>query len=177
MLLVAGKPHPGRVPSHPAHPLDGGDQLSVQAISWVIENSQHKESRFVVLLMIANHARSDGTGAWPSIPTLARESRISDRTCQRVIQRLERSGELSIQRGKGPHGTNLYSLAKMSGVNLSPVVPIGSLGGDRRCHQDGDTIVSPEPSLNRPSEKEKVEIRQKRDRADRQTWLRRYKLG
>ena len=89
--------------------------VSVQAMSWVISNSTQKGNCFVVLLMIANHARSDGTGAWPSIATLAKESRISDRTVQTVIKRLIRKGELTVQTSKGPHGCNLYTLPLVAG--------------------------------------------------------------
>jgi len=126
--------------------------LSVQAISWVIENSKHKGNSFVVLLMIANHARSDGTGAWPSIKTLARESRVSDRTVQRTIKRLTRfthhiHPELKVQEGKGPHGCNMYEIP---GVKLSPT------GCQTRQVGVSDTVtgvvsrMSPEPSFNRP---------------------------
>lgn len=102
--------------------------MSVQAISWVIDQSKHKGNTFVVLLMIANHARSDGSGAWPSIHTIAKESRLADRTVQRCIKRLTRawSGvkgwqgappELKVLVGKGPYGSNLYDIP---GVKLSP---------------------------------------------------------
>ena len=105
-----------------APPLSRRGNLSVQAISWVIEQSKHKGNSFVVLLMIANHARSDGTGAWPSVPTIARESRIAVRTVQRTLKRLARvtrdiQPELLIEEGKGPHGCNLYAIP---GVKVSP---------------------------------------------------------
>lgn len=100
---------------------------SVQAISWVIEKSKHKGNSFVVLLMIANHAKSDGTGAWPSVSTLAKESRLSRRTVQRCLNRLSRpwSGrknwqkeppELKVLVRQGPHRSNLYDLP---GVKLT----------------------------------------------------------
>ena len=126
--------------------------MSIQAMSWVIENSQHKGNTFVVLLMIANHAKSDGSGAWPSVPTIARESRISERTVQRTIKRLCRTThqikpELICLEGKGPHGCNLYTIP---GVNMSP-------GGRQIAHRVvSDSVtplvsrVSPEPSFNRP---------------------------
>lgn len=146
--------------------------MSVQAIAWVIENSKHKESRLVVLLMIANHARSDGTGAWPSIPTIAKESRISVRACQYNIARLERSGELAVERGHGPHGTNLYSLPKMMGATSAPVVQLAVGRGATMLHPPGATIAAPEPSFNRPSKKER--LRRKRAEAERKDSIRRY---
>lgn len=150
------------MPLHSAFPLAEG-VLSVQAISWVIEYSKHKGNCFVVLMMIANHAKSDGTGAWPSIPTLAKESRISDRTVQRCIHRLSRpwSGrkrwqieppELKVLVSKGPYGSNLYEIP---GVKLSP--------GGRQIVREvvSDTVtrvvspVSPKPSLTVLKDKER----------------------
>ena len=105
--------------------------MSVQAISWVIENSKHSGNPFVVLLMIANHAKSDGTGAWPSVKCIAKESRVSEETTHRAIRKLAKSGELRVEVSAGPHGTNLYSLPKVGGCQIGGVSP-----------------VTPEPSLH-----------------------------
>jgi Helix-turn-helix domain len=88
--------------------------VSVQAMSWVIEKSKSKGNAFIVLLMIANHAKSDGTGAWPSISTLAKECRNVERTVQRCILSLIKGGELKVRFGKGPYGTNLYEISGMT---------------------------------------------------------------
>jgi hypothetical protein len=136
-----------------------GEAMSVQAISWVIEHSKHKGNSFVVLLMIANHARSDGTGAWPSVKTLAKESRVAERTIQRTINRLGRwqhgfDPELIVEKGKGPHGCNLYTIP---GVKLSPQPRHLVHTGVSDTVTPPVSLVSPEPSFNRPStEKERV---------------------
>lgn len=127
------------------------DFVSVQAISWVIEHSKQKANPFVVLLMIANHARSDGSGAWPSVHTLAKECRLGDRTVQRAIRALAETGELRVRIGKGPYGANLYDLP---GVRLTP----GGVKRDREGCQTGtpggDRAVSPNPSLTVHKDKE-----------------------
>jgi hypothetical protein len=131
--------------------------LSIQAMSWVIENSRHKGSKFVVLLMIANHAHSDGTGAWPAAETLARESRLSTRQVIRIIPKLAASGELEVQWGAGPRGTNLCSLPglkcstddKLSGVTTCQSDKHAA--GRGQMQQRGGDIhgpqMSPDPSL------------------------------
>ena len=131
--------------------------MSVQAISWVIDNSQHKGNTFVVLLMIANHARSDGTGAWPSVHTLARESRLSRRTVQRCVNRLSRPWkgikipELSVRIGKGPYGSNLYEIG---GVKMTQGGRQFVTGGASDSDAGGASAVSPNPSLTVPKDKE-----------------------
>jgi Helix-turn-helix domain len=130
------------VPAHPAPTLAGGS-LSVQAISWVIDHSKSKANPFVVLMMIANHAKSDGTGAWPSVRLLAKECRLNERTVQRSMLTLVKLGELRVAKGQGPYGTNLYEIP---GVKLPP--PGGKLSGEG-CQNDGVGVaqVSPKPSL------------------------------
>jgi hypothetical protein len=80
--------------------------MSVQALAWAIEKSVHKGSNLLVLLMIANHCDSAGNNAFPSIPTLAAESRLSERGVRYVLEKLEAppSSELRIERDAGPMG-------------------------------------------------------------------------
>lgn len=152
-------------------------RMSVQAISWVIEHSRHKGNSFVVLLMIANHARSDGTGAWPSVKTIAREARVSERTVQRTIKRLTRfthdiPAELTVQEGRGPSGCNLYTIP---GVKLSPGGRQIALQGVSDSVTQGVSQVSPELSFNRPNTSEKnLSLRAKRAELERQDRLARY---
>ena len=136
----------GEPPLPRFHPLVEGN-LSVQAISWVIDQSKHKGNTFVVLLMIANHAKSDGSGAWPSIHTIAKESRLSDRTVQRCIKRLSLHWkkiwppELLVRTGKGPYGSNLYDIP---GVKLSPP------GDKTGIPPVSDTVTTPVSQLSHP---------------------------
>lgn len=122
--------------------------LSVQAISWVLDHSQSRLGARHVLLSIANHARSDGTGAWPGIPTIAREAKMSQRAVQYCLRRLAASGELRIQFGQGPHGCNLYSLPRM---------PRGAKSAPEGCkiRQKSMSKIAPEPSLQITVHKDK----------------------
>lgn len=86
--------------------------MSVQAISYVLDFSQSEGGARHVLLSIANHVKADGTGAWPSVPTIAKESRLDQRTVFRALDELKKTGEIEIQSGCGPHGNNLYSMPK-----------------------------------------------------------------
>jgi biotin operon repressor len=46
----------------------------------------------LVLLAMADHARDDGTGCYPSIDLLARKTSQSRRGVQKIVRRLEQSG-------------------------------------------------------------------------------------
>jgi hypothetical protein len=141
--------------------------MSVQAMSWVIDHSTHSETSFIVLLMIANHARSDGTLAWPSIPVLAKESRCSEKTVQRAIKALCTSGELKIDQEYGPKKSRIYSLPMLpkgpkttpdegghfvhsEGTQCPPRVDICDLQGGHLRPANKEEPSLKQPSLNRP---------------------------
>ena len=88
-------------------------------MSWVMESSQATLASRLVLLAIANHAKADGTDAWPSVATLAKEARISEVQTHRCIKRLQKIGELAIEIAAGPKGTNLYRLPKFGQLALN----------------------------------------------------------
>lgn len=96
--------------------------MSIKAMTSVWEKSQHKGSTLLLLLAIADYAHDDGTGAWPSIDTLAKKTRMSVRNTQRLVDTLRASGEVTVISGGGPHGTNLYAVVlagdKLSGVTF-----------------------------------------------------------
>jgi hypothetical protein len=117
-----------------------GAIMSVQALSWVFDHSKSRLAARHVLLSIANHARADGTGAWPSIPRIARESGLSCREVYRSIDELVALGELSVIRGGGRRHTNLYSLKRMTTCHGSEGETVTS------SHRNPDQM-SPEPSL------------------------------
>jgi hypothetical protein len=100
-------------------------QLSVQAISWVLDHSESTLGSRLVFISIANHAKKDGTGAWPSVRLIAEEAHLSEREVRYCLRSLEASGELKTTIGSGPHGCNLYSLPRMfstGGQNLPGAV-------------------------------------------------------
>ncbi|MEQ1762572.1 MAG: helix-turn-helix domain-containing protein [Pyrinomonadaceae bacterium] len=108
--------------------------MSVQAQSWVITNSVHKGSAFVVLLMIANHSHADGTNAFPSYNMLATECRITARQVIRIIHHLEQSGELLVVRSKG-RKSNDYVVV-MPGVNDDIVSRLKAPNSDKITESD-----------------------------------------
>jgi len=111
--------------------------MSVRVMSWVFEHSQARGNDRLVLLAIADQADADGLNAFPSIPTIARMSRVPSRTVQRCLDRLEELGELLVHRpqrqGRGHH--NVYAVP-MERDRASVLVELG--WEDHR--QKGDTL-------------------------------------
>lgn len=75
--------------------------MSVEAIAIVLHHSKAQGSALAVMIGIANHA-GDG-GAWPSIATLAKYGRCTERSVQRAIKQLVDLGEVAVVvQGGGP---------------------------------------------------------------------------
>jgi hypothetical protein len=69
-------------------------------------------SEKLVLLAMADHARDDGTGCYPSIELLARKTSLSRRGVQKIMRRLESRGLIApskVSRG-GPRRSTEYTL-------------------------------------------------------------------
>lgn len=94
--------------------------MSIKVQSYVWENSKASGSSLLLLLAIADFAHDDGTGAWPSIDTLAKKCRQTPRNVTFLLRKLEDAGELKVIVNGGPHDCNAYSIPLSSGENFSP---------------------------------------------------------
>ncbi|HSH58618.1 MAG TPA: hypothetical protein VK988_03050 [Acidimicrobiales bacterium] len=90
--------------------------MTWQAINWVREHAPESGGDLLVLLALANQTRdTEPEGGfrecWPSIDTLAWESRLTTRAVYSCLQRMENSGRLTIEHGgNGPKDTNSYTI-------------------------------------------------------------------
>ena len=136
--------------------------MSVHVTSWVLRHSTERLGNRLVLLVLADKAEEDGTNAWPSVATIAREARMTERQAQRCLRSLQANGSIVKQDGrhrKGAqrHGTYIYDVVMKDDI-LSPSederVTSTTVKGDIL---DGESVqrvaqMSPEPSLEQPSE-------------------------
>jgi hypothetical protein len=118
--------------------------MSVPATDWVWKHSRAVGNARLVLLAIADRAEPNGTGAFPTVETLAKRTRLSPRTVQRCIHSLEAAGELSVERDVGR--VNRYAV-RMTSSTGSPVS--ASRGADasqsRMSQRQLDTPVNVTP--------------------------------
>jgi hypothetical protein len=94
--------------------------VSVQALSWVLDNSESEHAARLVLISIANHCDKYGRNAWPTISTIGSEARLCEREVRQSLRELESLGELETLTAAGPRRSNLYSLPKMQGAENAP---------------------------------------------------------
>src|SRR5262245_27068310 len=84
--------------------------MSIKVMSHVWTHSKQRGSYLVTMLAIADYAHDDGKNAYPSIATLAKKTRMTERNVQLVLRKLVDDEELVIEFNAGPHGCNRYAI-------------------------------------------------------------------
>lgn len=94
----------------------------VPSIDDILADDNLTTSKKMLLIVLARHAHSDGTGCYPSLRRLSRLSALSLAHVCTLLQELETTGYISIERFKGPKGVNAYILHKRAApVSGAPV--------------------------------------------------------
>jgi hypothetical protein len=125
----------------------GRTGVSVQALSWVLEHSAARLGDRLVLISLANHAHEDGSNAYASQGTIAREARLTDRQARRCLKGLEASGEIS-RTGLTQHGVVIWQL-NMPEKSARTNCPRTNRRQPRTNHADRVHEMSDKPSVNR----------------------------
>ena len=94
--------------------------MSVRCMSWVWSESASTSTARFVLLAIADAANDAGTDAYPSMASLVRKTRLSERTVQAAIKTLVALGELVVAPNAGPKGTNRYRIVMRTPAESAP---------------------------------------------------------
>lgn len=126
--------------------------MSIHVVTWVLEHSEARLGNRLVALVLADHAKKDGTCAWPSVETIGHEARMSKRQVQRALKTLAEDGEI-VEQGRSKSGTVVYAFPRYvmwrRGDNMAPPAA-GGVTNPPRGGDKSDEIVSemsPEPSL------------------------------
>lgn len=76
---------------------------------WVLDKSEARLGARLVLLTLAEYAHDDGTKAFPSVETISRKARLSERGTQDALRKLEADGMIR-KTGTTRHGTSIYTV-------------------------------------------------------------------
>jgi uncharacterized phage protein (TIGR02220 family) len=120
--------------------------MSISVMTTVWEASKLGGTELLLLLGIADFANQDGV-AYPSVATLAKKIRMSERNTHYLLKKLVDSGELEVKRNAGPRGCNLFRVKTLHHAASAPVQSIA--GGGATGSAKGVQPTAPEPSLNR----------------------------
>jgi hypothetical protein len=90
--------------------------MSIRVMSWVWDCGPEKGSDLLVLLALADFANDEGE-CWPSMASIARKARMTERGAQKIARRLKEDGFLEITTGGGRHGCNRYRIIRRETPN------------------------------------------------------------
>lgn len=120
-------------------------------MSWVLDESDERLGRRLVLLALANYAHDDGSEAWPSIATLSRATRLSESQARRCLRQLEQAGAIE-KTGTSRYGTGVYTVVMHQSCQDDPpgILPVPPLS----FRPDPPGRMTPDPSLDKPSKEQ-----------------------
>lgn len=112
--------------------------MSLDAMVWVLENSEERLGRRLVLLALADTANSSGESTFPSQETLARKARLSVRQVRRALIDLSNAGAIEYV-GLSRYGTDEWRVLmpdKLSDADKSNSAG-GQIGSEDRTNATG----------------------------------------
>lgn len=114
-------------------------ELMVRAMKAKVGNPLRK----LVLIKLADNASDQGE-CWPSVPYIAEQCEISERSVQNHIKQLVEDGLVSVEERKSSNGlnrTNVYKLNLRTGANAAPSGAQAAPGGE--AHAPGGEPAAP----------------------------------
>lgn len=127
--------------------------MSGYVTGWVLKHSDVKGAARMVLIVLADHASSDGTNAWPSVDTVQHEARLGARsTVQRALRDLEELGSIRKAGTAGRGQTNWTVLMDEGPHHAAPPGAASDQGGAASDAQGGPHHAAQTVLVNRPEE-------------------------
>jgi hypothetical protein len=125
--------------------------MSIRLLTEIWENGPNSQADTLVLLALADFANDRGE-CWPSITSICKKSRLSNRGVQKVLARLKADGWLEIRAGGGRHQCNFYTIKTPNRSVKTPneVHPLGTENPEPECINPEPECTNPEPRSPKP---------------------------
>lgn len=140
--------------------------MSIGVLGWVLREAPiTAKGDVLALIVLADHAHADGSNAWPSLRTIARMGRLSERGARQALRNLEAAGAITVT-GRSRTGTTVYRVNLPDSVTAitapavadppavaaprQPLPPatVAGEGGNQRSLPPA--VAAPEPSRTVP---------------------------
>lgn len=121
--------------------------MSIQAVSWALEQRIPNAGQKLVLIALCNRAEKDTGECYPSLRRLEREASMSRRTVQRHLNDLWAQGKIDIMRsfdGSGRQSANTYRIVFDPAEQKQISARHAAEGGCQIDTGEGVTHVTPE---------------------------------
>ena len=122
-------------------------KMSIKIMSLVWDKGPDEKAELLVLLVLADFCNDDGE-CWPSMATIGKKSRMSERNARRIMRMLEEKGYVQTMSGGGRHGCSKYRI-NQDKMPPGQNVPPGQIEHKTRTKpaQNPDIAMSAEPSI------------------------------
>lgn len=123
--------------------------MSIKLMSLVWEDPDFDPYERLVMLSLADHANDDGL-CYPSIARLCQRTGMKERGVQTVIKRLVEKGRITVTRGAGKRGSNLFTIRSTPAPDAPPhrMHPAPDAPNPRTGCGSTPAPDAPKPSLN-----------------------------
>lgn len=123
--------------------------MAVQVMAWVFEHAPKdlKPSEMLVALVLADHANPEGGLAYPSVPRMARMTRLGERTVQGALQSLAAQGVIKRHMAANGPRPDVYCFPAFRGAGSAGVADArgaGSAGVDPDVTPAKNDILPPQ---------------------------------
>ncbi len=120
--------------------------MAIECMVWVLDlEGEITTNEKFVLLGIANHAQPSGKGAFPSLETLSRYTRLSKSTVQRCVKKLVNQGLLTKSSGNGRKSTSYAIEMDFAPVAKLELVPTDNENDAPDNENEGSHSDHPQP--------------------------------
>jgi hypothetical protein len=130
--------------------------MSIKAINDVLGSTVESPTDRLVLLVLANHLNGENGQCNPSIPRVARQCSLTERSIYNSLDRLEKQGHLSRVTGRGLNNSNHYRLHPKP----EPGSPFEGLKPESHSGQNLKD-VHPKPEPGSPKQERNRKLNQK----------------
>lgn len=137
--------------------------MSIKIMSLVWEKSKHHGSALLLMLALADHADDKGR-CWPGMTSLGLKTRMGRRNVVRLMERLEKSGEVIVEVRGGQSASNRYrinvdllgsdQLITSDHTDTTPSVQAITRVVSKRSHESSLTVSKPS---RKPSAEKKAD--------------------
>lgn len=116
--------------------------MSIQAVSWALQQRVEDAAAKLVLISLANHANHRTGLCWPTVALIAEEASQSERTVQRKLPLLEEGGFIRIERRPNQSSRYFLQLERAEPVSEEEGChPVTSTPGGDNSGGAGDSVA------------------------------------
>lgn len=113
--------------------------MSYHLTDWAIRSGPARHADALVLIALCSFVNKEhGNRCYPSIEGIMQRARVSRRSAQTALRRLEDAGWIQVEDQSGPKGCNVYAINCSAEKRADPHSDYADTGGRNTCAQSSN---------------------------------------